>query len=672
MAASDSSLHPLPTPPAPVRPRRRWLRWLAGTLAVLALLFVLAWKLAPGFVSSMVEAALEDSLDVEASVEGLRLGLGGSLGIERVALTDRQGREVAQLGPLEASASLGALLRGRLEGSARLASGAVTFYEEPDGTWSRAPMPPESAEEDDGSGRPAPETSPERLPYVDFALEAPELELRLVPLEGPEQRLTADLALVVREGDTASLDRLELRSDVMSGTVQGRLENLSDWSAARGGLLVRDVLADLRYVPDGLRQLLAPFVALDLEGAEEQPLRLTVEGVVEGNDPADLVRDLSAQLEAGVGRLTVLEFTAEGDVRAQLAEGRLALSSDLGLNGGAFDLQADVDLAGLLSDAGARDTTFSVGLADVGLAAEFAPLLEPLHPMLSASKGLRDGTLDGTIDARVAFAVKAPLRLAELQADPGAFPLTALDADGSLGLAASLANLPLVDQLGSALGVELSDGAQLDPFAFSIREGRIGYDEPWTWTIDGLATKFAGSVGLDRSLDLTWRIPITERIAKRSSLLERLEGKQLAVPLTGSFTSPELGIAQALQQLAGDALEGTLEDALREQLEELDVLDGTGLEDLTGGDLGGALEQLEGRLGLGGAKGGEGAESNDPAELLKEADRLWKAGDKAAAQPLYLRIRKEFGLSPAYLLNRKRVKDRGDWKALRPADSGGR
>ena len=642
--------------------RRLWPKLLVFALFVGLGSLLCAWFLAPGLIASRIEAELEKSLAVDATVTGVSLSIKGGADIESIRLVDLEGREVVNLGDIQAQTSLGSLIKGELQGEATLGVARLQLIQEQDGTWNLESLSragkggategqPESAPQGQGSGG---------LPDLDFTFRAPAIDVQLTWEDGSSDRVRLDLAAVLRGGQAAELERLKVNSSFLKGTLEGGVENLSQWLAdPTNPLRLRGVKAELTYIPDELQRVLTHFAEVELEGAEEEPLTLEAQGDLAELTPEGLLRDIEAQLEAGVGRLTVLDFTAQGKVRAQLGGGRLTLTSDLGLNGGAFDLEADLDAAGLLSETGARDTTFSVGLADVGIGAELAPLLAALHPMLAANQALAKGGLDGTVDARVSFSVEAPLILAQLQEDPDSFPLNALSAEGSLGLAAALSDLPLVGELSQALGVDLKDGAVLKPFAFSIRDGRVGYDKPWTWTIDGLPTSFTGSVGLDRSLDLVWRVPITERLANKSTLLQRLSGKDLAIPMGGTLLDPKLDLAGALQGVAGDALRETLEDEL------LDQLEGIGLDDLTGGgDLGGALDQLENQLGLGGdsdsnAKSGE---LNDPVKLFAEANRLWKAGDRAAAQPLYRRIEKEFRLSPTYLLNKKRIKKRADWK----------
>ena len=656
---------PAPEPSVPAAPpRSKWPKRILFAALAVVILFAVLWNLAPGIVRSRVEAALEESLHVEASVEGVSLSLGGSFGVERVTLVDEGDREVARLEGLTGTLRLGSLLSGALDGQATLERAELTARQLEDGSWDLAALPREDPESegddssDGGSGR--------RDRRVDLAFRCPRAIVHVVPFEAEPRTLELELAAALQDGDVVTFDGTRVTAPFLDGDLRGRVENLAGWDPEGSEpLVVRAVAADLTYTPDALREALAPFLELDLRGAEPERLVFELQGDLRGFEPAALARALRGKLSAGVGSLTVADFTTTGALEAILESGRLTLDSDLGLNGGAFDLKADVDLAGFLSESGAYGTTFEIGLGDVALAREFAPLLAPLHPVLAASEQLAEGTLAGTLDAALTLDVAAPLSLRRLLAEPDSFPLSALNASGTLGLEAMVQDAPLVAELARALDVDLSRGARLSPFSFAIEQGRVGYEKPWTWTIDGLETSFTGSVGLDRTLDLIWNVPISDRLAERSSLLERLRGKALAIPLTGSVLDPTIGVQEALTALAGDALRGSLEEELLERLEELDVLDGTGLEDWSGEDgIDGILKDLEGQLGGGSdAPGTDPAASNDPAVLLREADRLWKAGDKAAAQPIYERIEKQFKLSPPYLLNKSRVKKRADWKA---------
>ena len=106
-------------------------------------------------------------------------------------------------------------------------------------------------------------------------------------------------------------------------------------------------------------------------------------------------------------------------------------------------------------------------------------------------------------------------------------------------------------------------------------------------------------------------------MAKKNSFLRPLEGTTLDVPIGGTILRPRIEFEGLLGDVAKNALKKELGDA----------------------------------LGLGGG-------SDDPGQLLKQADQLWDGGKKKEAAAVYQRIRKEFKLSLVYALNRDRIKER--------------
>ena len=52
------------------------------------------------------------------------------------------------------------------------------------------------------------------------------------------------------------------------------------------------------------------------------------------------------------------------------------------------------------------------------------------------------------------------------------------------------------------------------------------------------------------------------------------------------------------------------------------------------------------------------ASSADAATLLSEADQRWRTGSKSEAAGIYRRLRDEYPLTAAYIMNRKRIEAR--------------
>jgi hypothetical protein len=108
------------------------------------------------------------------------------------------------------------------------------------------------------------------------------------------------------------------------------------------------------------------------------------------------------------------------------------------------------------------------------------------------------------------------------------------------------------------------------------------------------------------------------------------------IPLGGTVTRPKLEFDAAVKDLAKGLVKDLAKDALSGKLK--DVLD----------------EKL--------GKGDDDPSAVSPEALLKRADELWKAGDKAAAAPLYRELRDKHKLTLLYLRNRGKIEDRSDWK----------
>ena len=192
----------------------------------------------------------------------------------------------------------------------------------------------------------------------------------------------------------------------------------------------------------------------------------------------------------------------------------------------------------------------------------------------------------------------------------------------------SIAGSPLVQQVLGKLNLGGAADFALKPIRIDVKDGRLNYAEPWEWSMLGSPTRFGGSVGLDKTLDLKWSVPITAELAARNDLLRALEGKTLDVAIGGTITRPSIDTGDLLKGLAGSVVQGEIKDAL---------------ESITG-------------------KAGGDPGSNDPSDLLARADDLWKKGDKAAAAALYREIREKHKVSLVYAMNRDRIKARADWK----------
>lgn len=410
----------------------------------------------------------------------------------------------------------------------------------------------------------------------------------------------------------------------------------------------------VEYVPDLVQRDFGALLPVTLRGTERRRASFYAHGplrLVEG-DPLATLADLTVDADVDVGTLELPFVSVDGDLRADVVDGALDFGSDFDVNGGTLN----ASLAGPLRDVAAfmvgeatsGATTLSLGWNDVGADAKIGAALDQVHPLLASFGAGADAgpsaagaasfasKLAGRIDLTYAGAL-VPHALAK------SIDLTSFSGSGNISLGeTTLGASPLLSDMLGNLGATDTRRFEIAPLEFSIDRGRLSYDEPWEWTMGGIATSFTGSVAPDGLLDLRWNLPITAALVDKHSFLEVLEGEAIAVPLVGSLTAPRLAFDGVLSDLADRALKRELEDRVDEALPGLD-------------------------LGIPGLPGGNREDREDPAELLAEADRLWDAGEQEAAREIYERLEDDFKYSLVVLTNKDRIEDRAE-KPKKPKD----
>lgn len=458
-----------------------------------------------------------------------------------------------------------------------------------------------------------------------------------------EPRLELDLSMGL---GTESLD-LELRDvSVRSRLAQGRVTGVVRGLGTMGDETPRLAFEDLRgevvYVPDQVGVLLGPMLPGELSGSEPEELTFQLSGVANGLDPASLLAAVDGSASVGLGTFAAQGIVASGDVGVEVRDGLATLRGDLGANGGALSLEAALGL-GERANEGAR-ARFE--MRDVGATSGLAPLLELVHPAFGGlADRLSDNSFSGLFSCELELRYDAPVSGSLLGAEGAGLDLGAFSGAGSFSMdQALLGGSELLGKLSSELGAGRAKELKVEPVEFRIDGGRLRYQEPWTWNLAGSETRFRGSIGLDRTLDMTWEVPVTKELVAKNDFLASLAGQTLTIPLKGTVRSPELQWKGVLEEVAASAVKRELEEEL-------------GLDDL--------------KRQLGGVLGQPASESEAPGEsaesLFTEANRLWNEGRKKEAAALYGRVRSEFKLSPIYLLNRKLIKQREAWEA--PSDS---
>lgn len=479
---------------------------------------------------------------------------------------------------------------------------------------------------------------------TDLDLELPGAEPGSAPLAIVDDEVSFDLDAEVTLPDIdLELRQATVASVFLRGDINGRATALAHAGSGDEAPMARlsPLQGDLVYSPDALGALLAPFLPVTLSGAEEQPLAFRFEGPLASFDPAALLGGLGGNATIGLGTLEMAGVTAGGEITTALDGGLADVKGALQVLGGAVGLDARLDTRAAGS---APVTTLSITAEDVGADGRLGPLLATLHPLLA---GAGDADV-GTYGARLATTLE--LSWAGVLPLDGVLPtdLSGLTGSGLLDLQqVRLSASPLLGEMLANLDHGSEKEYALQPLAFTIEDGRVAYSEPWVWEISKVPTSFTGSVGFDAGLDLTWNVPITDKLRDRYKFLAKLDSESLAIPIRGSATDPKMQWGEVIDSLASQVVEKELQDKLDEEL---------------GGLLGGL-----GGLGGDGDEGDEGgadagAEAVTPESLLAQADALWAKGDKKAAMPLYQRLKDDFKLTLVYQFNKKKIKDRAKGK----------
>jgi hypothetical protein len=485
--------------------------------------------------------------------------------------------------------------------------------------------------------------------------------------------IDAQAALDVEALDV-ELDHVDVRSSVLHGRLSGRALGLrallaqpADGAAggAAGGAASAASAApapapasapapalavarfapldgDFRYVPTRLGALLSPWLPGTLTGDAEEPLTFHVEGPVADFDALALLGSLTTDATVGLGTLGLPPgLTAAGQVTVQSAAGRAQVQGGLSLNGGRLDLDALVD-ANPAGSASPPVSTLKLTLDAVQLNEELAGLLAYVHPLFASGKDAELATVTGMLGGALDVTWKGPLPTAEGETDWPTLLGRSLSATGRLsGDKLKLQGSPLLTDMLGRVGVGASKELSIAPVEFAVKDGRLAYAKPWTWSVSGIDTSFTGSLGLDLSLDLLWNVPVTDRMIEKYSYLKSLKGQAIAIPISGTVSAPELEWDGVLKDLAERAAKAELEQRAKEKL--------GGLGGILGG---GSDDEGDGK--------GDGKPALSPEELLAAADKLWDAGQKAEAKLLYHEIIDKHKLTLVYALNKKRIKDRAE------------
>ena len=443
-----------------------------------------------------------------------------------------------------------------------------------------------------------------------------------------ESKVSAELrGTLVASSGNLSIERLALDSETARGEVSGQVRNLVGGGDESTGedVVLEGVRGDLHYVPDRLGPLLAPWLPGRLSGEEAERVSFELEGRASEIDPLVLLAGTEGQAEVGLGRFELGGFDTDGTLRVDLGE-KTAWEGEFSANGGTLTMTGEMDLREAGPDGAPPRSRIAVEMSGVGANSKLSPLLSMVHPAFAAVDNLEKGEIEGSIACDLDLTFDGALTPELLEGGWDALPKANLNGTGRLSISdAALRGSPLFDLMLGELGADPQRTMSIRPVEFAIEKGRLRYAKPWTWTIDGTKTTFTGSIGLDETLSLTWNVPIDDKLVAKHDYLRALSGEVIEVPLGGTVRSPRLDWQGVIGDLASKALQNEVKD----------------------------------RLGLNrdGGKSGQ-----DPASMLREADRLWKEGKKVEAAAIYKEIREKHKVSVVYALNRDRIKKRAKYR----------
>jgi hypothetical protein len=324
--------------------------------------------------------------------------------------------------------------------------------------------------------------------------------------------------------------------------------------------------------------------------------------------------DSSVGASVTLGNLTRGGLTASGKLDLKLEGGRASAEGRLDVNEGNIAVRVDADLRPA-QEKQASSSRIDLAFEKVRANAQMGRFLELLHPVFAVA-GDGGGKVDGRIDAALNLTYSSALTAEMLSGKLDNLRTDRLNGGGRFELRdAEVRGSELLGQLFGSLAGDRRE-IRMRPVEFRIDAGRIVYDKPWQWTVSGSETTFTGSVGIDRTLDLMWHIPVTDELASRVPALKASRGKTIDAPIKGSVWHPRLG----WKEVVGQAVEDKLEKG------------------------------IEGLLG--------GRDEKKAQKLLEEADALYGEGRKAEAAEKYRRIKDDLDRTRVYKENRDRIRQR--------------
>lgn len=120
----------------------------------------------------------------------------------------------------------------------------------------------------------------------------------------------------------------------------------------------------------------------------------------------------------------------------------------------------------------------------------------------------------------------------------------------------------LLGQILSAAGATArGQNITIHPTRFVLRNGLVRYSD-MQMDIGDNPINFSGTIGLDKSLDMTVALPYTTA-GRTARVGRKVSGTRITLPLKGTIDKPQLDVAKLLEQQAVQKGLELLEDLLK-------------------------------------------------------------------------------------------------------------
>lgn len=474
-------------------------------------------------------------------------------------------------------------------------------------------------------------------PRIDQKLAIDGFDLRLANPGKPgapggawsEKRLELDSAITLQPmsdapGVTVGLERVELRSELATGSISGRVDSravsASNDAAGAGGLHAK-LQGKIDYRANQVAKLIAPWTGtLPSFDTGVRALELDIDGPLTAESTWKLLADMAGNARVELPRLTWLGIPFQGPLITRFDGEGVQANLDLQAGGGKLSITSAVDLA---STQGAK-SSFEIRFEQVGFQTDTSEVLAFVHPLLvSIAQPVTSG-LSGTVTGSLRFEHDAPIDRAAWARGWQALRSAPIGGGGNLQLDGfTLESNDLFAQLQRVVKMKDIQNVGFDRFNFSLRNHRLVYDQPVEMKVDGHSTYWSGSIGFDRTVDLEWRIPLTEDLKRNFPDLAKLPMQELTLPLRGTVLNPQLDTLAFFDQLRRAATEDLIN---------------RGRDELIGSP----------------------SDNDKAADLFARANRLYEAGDREGAKKLYQELRDNYDKTLVYMINKKRIEKRAD------------